>query len=200
MRFFPPLVRSSPVWVARMRTLEGAELWEDDPTTVFMSDYLLSLDEQYDRHATDLRKCIRRAEEAEKQIRSLEVQLAEAKAQAARAESREAAAIEASKQAEDRHSQQLKDFYLVTRAKRRTLTLEERECPILDGIPIASMEKIQAPIVDVPPTPPPMEASQVISDTGSVNGEEILPPTQPPLGDGACSHAILPKDPSSSEA
>ena len=70
------------------------------------------------------------------------MQLAEAKAQAARAESHEAAAIEASKQAEDRHSQQLKDFYLVTRAKRRTLTLEEREWPILDGIPIASMEKI----------------------------------------------------------
>ena len=78
--------------------------------------------------------------------------------------------------------------------------MEERECPILDGIPIASMEKIQAPIVDVPPAPPPMEASQVISDTGSVNGEEILPLTQPPPGDGACSHAILPKDPSSSEA
>ena len=138
----PPLVRSSPVWVARMRTLEGAGLREDDPTMVFMSDYLLFLDEQYDRQAADLRKSIRRTEEAEKQIRSLEVQLAEAKAQAARAESREAAAIEASKQAEDRHSQQLKDFYLVTRAKRRTLTLEERECPILDGIPIASMEKI----------------------------------------------------------
>ena len=105
MRFFPPLVRSSPVWVARMRTLEGAELQEDDPTTVFMSDYLLFLDEQYDRHATDLRKCIRRAEEAEKQIRSLEVQLVKAKAQATIAESREATTIEASKQAKDRHTQ-----------------------------------------------------------------------------------------------
>ena len=104
MRFFPPLVRSSPVWVARMRTLEGAELQEDDPTTVFMSDYLLFLDEQYDRHATDLRKCIRRAEEAEKQIRSLKVQLANAKAQATTAQSHEAATIEASKQAEYRHT------------------------------------------------------------------------------------------------
>ena len=142
MRFFPPLVKSSPIWVAQMRNLEGAGLREDDPTMVFMSDYLLFLDEQYDRQAADLRKFIRRTEEAEKQIRSLEVQLAEAKAKAARADNREAAAIEASKQAKDRHSQQLKDFYLVTRAKRRTLTLEERECPILDGIPIASMEKI----------------------------------------------------------
>jgi len=74
MRFFPPLVRSSPVWVARMRTLEGAELREDDPTTVFMSDYFLFLDEQYDRQAADLRKSIHRTEEAEKHIRSLEVQ------------------------------------------------------------------------------------------------------------------------------
>jgi len=183
-----------------MRTLEGAELWEDDPTTVFMSDYLLSLDEQYDRQATDLRKCIHRAEEADKHIRSLEVQLAEAKAQATTAESREAAIIEACKQAEDQHTQQLKDIYLVTRAKRRTLTLEEREGPILDGIPVASMEKIQAAIVDVPPAPPPTDASQVISETGSVYGEAILPLTQPPPGDGACSHAILPKDSSSSEA
>jgi len=69
-----------------------------------MTYYLLSLDEQYDRQATNLRKCIRRVEEAEKQIRSLEVQLAEAKAQATTAESREAAIIEASKQAEYRHT------------------------------------------------------------------------------------------------
>ena len=147
-----------------------------------------------------MRKCIRRAEEAEKQIRSLKVQLANAKAQATTAQSHEAATIEASKQAEDRHTQQLKDFYLVTRAKRRTLTLEERECPILDGIPIASIEKIQEAIVDVPPVPPPTDVSQVIFEIGSVDGEEILPLTQPPPGDGACSHAILPKDSSSSEA
>ena len=44
MRFFPPFVKNSPVWVARMKTLEGPELRERDPTTVFMSDYLLSLD------------------------------------------------------------------------------------------------------------------------------------------------------------
>ena len=75
MRFFPPLVRSSPVWVARMRTLEGAELLEDDQTTLFMTYYLLSLDEKYDRQATDLRKCIRRAEDAEKQTKALKCNL-----------------------------------------------------------------------------------------------------------------------------
>jgi hypothetical protein len=56
-----------------MRTLERVGSQEDDPTTVFMFDYLLSLDEQYDRQAASLRECIHRAEEAEKKIRSLEV-------------------------------------------------------------------------------------------------------------------------------
>ena len=156
MRFFPPFVKNSPVWVARMKTLEGPELRERDPTTVFMSDYLLSLDKQYDRQAKYLRRCIRRAEEAEKQIRELQVQLANAKVQATEAESREAAAIEAFKQAEDRHTRQLKDIYLVNRARRRIVTLEDRECLILDGIPIATME---GRIVDTPPAPPPTEAS-----------------------------------------
>jgi hypothetical protein len=44
MTFFHPLVRSSPMCVARLRTLEGAKLWEGDPTMMFMSNYLLSLD------------------------------------------------------------------------------------------------------------------------------------------------------------
>jgi hypothetical protein len=183
-----------------MKTLEGPELRECDPTTVFMSDYLLSLDKQYDRQAKHLRKCIRRAQEAEKQIRELQLQLANAKVQVAEAESREAAAIEAFKQAEDRHTQQLKNIYLVNRAKRRIATLEDRECPILDGIPIATMEEIQGEIVDTPPAPPPTEASHGIPEIGPPDGEEILPLTQPPLGDGACAHAILSEDSSSSEA
>ena len=194
MRFFPPFVKNSPVWVARMKTLEGPELREGDPTIVFMTDYLLSLDKQYDRQAKYLRRCIRRAEEAEKQIRELQVQLANAKVQATEAESREAAAVEAFKQAEDRHTQQLKDIYLVTRARRRIVAMEDGECPILDGIPIATME---GKIVDTPPAPPPTEASLEI---GSPDGEEILPLAQPPPGDGTSPHAILSEDFSSSEA
>ena len=104
MRFFPPLVRNRPVWKARMRTLEGRELQEDDPTVVFMTRYLLTLDEQYDKQATKLRSCIHRAKEAEKEIRKLHLQLAEAKAQATESKSHETAAIEALNQAEDRHT------------------------------------------------------------------------------------------------
>lgn len=182
MRFFPPLERISLVWVDRMRALKGTRLREDDPTIVFMFEYLLSLDEQYDRQANSLRECICRAEEAEKQIRSLEVQLAKAKAQTALAESREAAAIEASKQAEDRHTQKIKDFYLVTRPKRRAHTLEQREC-------------------DLPLAPPLNNASYVISETrSSVDGKEILSLTQASIDNGVSSRAILSKDYSSPEA
>lgn len=54
MRFFLPLVRNRPVWMARMRTLEGCESREDNPTIVFMTRYLLNLDEQYDKQAAKL--------------------------------------------------------------------------------------------------------------------------------------------------
>src|SRR6266540_4206792 len=105
MRFFPPLVRNHLVCMARIRALEGHELQEDDPIVVFISGYLLTLDEQYDEQASKLRMCIRRAEEAEKEIRRLQVEIAEAKAQATGAKSQEATAIEALKQAEDHHTQ-----------------------------------------------------------------------------------------------
>ena len=49
------------------------------------------------------------------------MQLTEAHANVAVAESHETAMAEAPKEVEDRHTQQLEDSYLVTRAKRRTL-------------------------------------------------------------------------------
>ena len=54
----------------------------------------------------------------------LQVQLAEAHASVAAAESRETAMLEALKEAEDRHVLQLGEAYLVTKAKRRTLVTE----------------------------------------------------------------------------
>ena len=108
--------------------------------------------------------------------------------------------MEAFKQAKDRHTRQLNDIYLVNTARRRIVTLEDRECPILGGIPIATMEEIQGEIVDTPPAPPPTKASHGIPEIESPDGEEILPLTQPPPGDGACAHAIFSEDSSSSEA
>jgi hypothetical protein len=48
LRFFPPFQRDSSVWMARMHALEGQQLLEDDPTIVYLTAYLLTLDAQYD--------------------------------------------------------------------------------------------------------------------------------------------------------
>ena len=72
----------------------------------------------------ELRICLSRAEEAEIFTRMLEVQLAEAHASAVAAESRETAMSEALKEAKDRHVHQLREAYLVTRAKQRMLAAE----------------------------------------------------------------------------
>jgi hypothetical protein len=125
MRFFLPRERDRPVWRIRMDILQGRYSLEDDPTVVFVTTYLLALDEQYDKQASELRKCIHRAEEAEILVRKLHVQLAEAQAQATAVESRETVISEAMKEAEDHHVQELKDAYLITKAKRTMLALED---------------------------------------------------------------------------
>ena len=100
----------------------------------------------------------------------LEVQLAEAHANVAAIESRETAMVEALKEAKDRHTQQLEDAYLVTRAKRRTLGTERQEPLLLEGIPIHPPERRRTGVA-VPPAPPPSEVSEV---------ESLVPLTQPP--------------------
>jgi hypothetical protein len=104
MRFFPPRERDRLVWRTRMDILQERYSLEDDPTVVFMTTYLLVLDEQYDKQALELKKCIQRAKEAEILVRKLHVQLVEAQAQAAAAESRETAISKAMKEAEDHHA------------------------------------------------------------------------------------------------
>ena len=91
---------------------------------VHLTTYLLALDEQYDQQALELRSCLHQAEEAEIFTRMLQVQLAEAHASAAAAESQETTMSEALKEVEDWHVHQLCEAYLVTRAKRRTLAAE----------------------------------------------------------------------------
>ena len=65
MRFFPPLDRNRRAWRARMEALQGQEAQEDSPTMVHLTTYLLALDEQYDRQASELRMCLHQAKEAE---------------------------------------------------------------------------------------------------------------------------------------
>ena len=97
---------------------------EDSPNVVHLTMYLLAPDEQYDRQASELRKCLHRAEEAEIFSRMLQVQLAEAHASVVAIESHETAMSEALKEAKDRHAHQLGEAYLITRAKWRTLAAE----------------------------------------------------------------------------
>ena len=58
MRFFPPLDKNRWPWRARMEALQGQDAQEDSPTMVHLTMYLLALDEQYDRQALELRKCL----------------------------------------------------------------------------------------------------------------------------------------------
>jgi hypothetical protein len=121
LRFFPPFQRDRPVWMARMRALEGQQLLEDDPSVMYLTAYLLTLDAQYDFLARHHRQMIARAEDAGKRNHQLHVDLTTAQARATALESREVIAVEALKQAKDEHVQKLMEAYLVTCNQRRAL-------------------------------------------------------------------------------
>ena len=84
------------------------------------------------------------------------MQLAEAHASAAAAESLETAMSKALKEAEDRHVHQLGEAYLFTRAKLRMLVDERQDAPILEGIPIHPPERRRTSVA-TPIAPPPLE-------------------------------------------
>jgi hypothetical protein len=48
LRFFPPFQRNRPVWMARMCAWVGQQGLKDDPSVVYLTAYLLTLDAQYD--------------------------------------------------------------------------------------------------------------------------------------------------------
>jgi hypothetical protein len=108
-----------------MRALEGQQLLEDDPTVMYLTAYLLTLDAQYDFLARHHRQMIARAEDVEKRNRQLHVDLTTAQAHATALESREVIAVEALKQAKDEHVQKLMEAYLVTHNQRRALRIQE---------------------------------------------------------------------------
>jgi hypothetical protein len=108
-----------------MRALEGKQLLEDDPTVVYLTTYLLTLDAQYDFLARHHRQMIAQAEDVEKRNRKLHVDLTSTQARVATLESREVIAVEALKQAMDEHVQKLMEAYLVTHNQRRALRIQE---------------------------------------------------------------------------
>jgi hypothetical protein len=125
LRFFPPFQRDCPVWMARMHALEGQQLLEDDPTVVYLTAYLLTLDVQYDFLARRHRQMIARAEDVEKRNRKLHVDLTPAQARATALESREVIVVEALKQTKDEHVQKLMEAYLVIHNQHRALWIQE---------------------------------------------------------------------------
>jgi hypothetical protein len=108
-----------------MRAIEEQHLLEDDPTVVYLTAYLLTLDAQYDFLARRHHQMIARAEDAEKRNRQFHVDLTTAKARVAALESREVIAVEALKQAKDEHVQKLMEAYLVTHNQHRALRIQE---------------------------------------------------------------------------
>jgi hypothetical protein len=111
--------------MARMRALVGQLLLEDDPSVVYLTAYLLTLDAQYDFLARHHRQMIARVEDAEKRNRQLHVDLTSAQARVAALESREVIVVEALKQAKDEHVQKLMEAYLVTHNQHRSLQIQE---------------------------------------------------------------------------
>ena len=82
MRFFPPAIKT-PVWEARMRSLER-RCHEEDPLYQ-VATYLASLDQLFDEQANILREQTHRAEQAELAVRLQQIRAAQAEARAAAA-------------------------------------------------------------------------------------------------------------------
>ena len=108
------------------------------------------------------------------------MQLAEAQAQAATAESRETAIAEVLKAGEDRHAQKLKDAYLISRIKRRMLAVEDQEPIILKEIPIMSLKTKRKMDIEGPLAPPLTETSHEALELESTKEEGFRLLTQPP--------------------
>ena len=170
MRFFPPSDKDTPFWRTRLEALQGRPLQAIDPTVVSLATYLLALDEHHEKLASELRKCVARAEGAEAFIRKLHVSLAMARAETAAAESRETVTAEAMWEAGNRYTKQLREAYLVTRDQRRMSALDGQHPSIPRGIPIYPWERESSVAAPQAPPPTPIEASEV---------ESPLPCTQP---------------------
>jgi hypothetical protein len=96
------------------------------------------------------------------------------------------------KEAEDCHAQELKDAYLVTRAKRRMLALEDQEPIILEGIPMMPLKTGKRLAIEGPLAPPPTTTSHEASELESKEEEIPLLIQPPPKEDG--DQPLIPKE------
>jgi hypothetical protein len=103
VRFFPPAI-GTPVWEARMRSLERRR--HEEGPLYQVATYLAALDQLFDEQANLLREQTYRAEQAELAVRLQQIRAAQAEARAAAAVSSEAVAQESLRQARDRRMQE----------------------------------------------------------------------------------------------
>src|SRR6185369_1342557 len=136
---FPPAIRT-PIWEARMRSLEWRR-HEEDPLYQ-VATCQASLDQLFDEQASILREQTHRAEQAELAIRMHQIRVAQAEARAAAAVSSEAVAQESLRQARDLRIQEW------TRSGMPVPAI--REIHILLGRPIIGW----GPLVGNPQAPP----------------------------------------------
>jgi hypothetical protein len=86
----------------------------------------------------------------------------------------------------------LKDAYLVTRAKRRMLALEDQESIILERIPIMPLKTGKRLVIEGPSAPPPTETSHEASELEPKEEEIPILSQPPPKDDGDPS--LIPKE------
>jgi hypothetical protein len=160
MKYFPPEEKNRPTWNARTEALQGQE---GGPIIRHLMTYLLTLDEEYDRQAIAIRDQLHRAKQAELYIRKLLMENARAQARLAITIDRETSLAEAVKTLKDRHAEELKRAYLLTRPRRRMFAEHGIEPVILEGTPLyLSARRRTGPTV--PPTPPSSPARAAIDE------------------------------------
>jgi hypothetical protein len=159
MRFFPPAIRT-PVWEARMRSLERRR-HEEDPLYQ-VATYLASLDQLFDEQASILREQTHRAEQEELAVRLQQIQVAQAEARAAAVVSSADVAQESLRQARDRRMQEW--------TRSGTLVLAIGEDHVLLRMPVIGW----GPLLRTPQAPP----ENPEGSTAAVEGEDAGQPLE----------------------
>ena len=176
MRFFPQAIRT-PVWEARMRSLEW-RCHEEDPLYQ-VATYLASLDQLFDEQANILREQNHRAKQAELAVKLQQIRVAQAEASAAAAVSSEAVAQESLRQARDRRMQEW------TRSGTPVPAIGEDQ--VLLGTPIIGW----GPLVITPQAPPENPGRSTAANEGETATQPLANGNLEDGEQGLLAHSAL---------
>jgi hypothetical protein len=119
LRYFPPGNKNTPAWRKRLLALSGRDPNEDDPTIVYMAEYLHTLDNHYDdlfSHCTHLNFWV---ESLEQQIKELKEEKASLQDSLEMAEGEEANTREAYRALKMDYAERLKKLTPVKKIRKR---------------------------------------------------------------------------------